>query len=77
MTPSSIESLVEAELQAFQNMDTETEDEEFYVDAKNMMKESVLGSNNTDYDGDEGFCDRIDQKSTDRFRASLSLIASH
>lgn len=65
--PSSIESLVEAELKAFQ-----TEDEEFYADDMKMD----VKVNNNDFEGDEGFCDKLDQKS-EQFRASLSLIASH
>jgi len=69
--------LVEAELQAFQSLETETEDEEFYIDTKKMMKKSVLGSGSTDYDGDEGFCDRLDQKAESFRASSLNLIASH
>lgn len=80
LTPSSIESLVEAELQAFQSMETmeAEEDEEFYMDASKVMKKrelSELSSMQPD-DGDEGFCDRLDQKS-EQFRSSLSLITIH
>jgi len=76
LNPSLIESLVEAELQAFQSMDTEeTEDEEFYADATKMNKNEELNTT-TDCEGDEGFCDRLDQKS-EQFRSSLSLIATH
>merc|ERR1712203_1122040 len=80
LTPSSIESLVEAELQAFQSMETmeAEEEEEFYMDASKVMKKrelSELSSMQPD-DGDEGFCDRLDQKS-EQFRSSLSLIAIH
>jgi len=79
LTPSSIESLVEAELQAFQSMETmETEEEEFYMDAKVLKKRdlSQISLQPDDGDGDEGFCDRLDQKS-EQFRSSLSLIAIH
>jgi hypothetical protein len=75
LNPSSIESLVEAELQAFQRMETETEDEEFYVDATKILNNDELNSSN-EYEGDEGFCDRLDQKS-EQFPSSLSLIATH
>jgi hypothetical protein len=54
------------------------EEEEFYVDASKVMKKrelSELSSMQPD-DGDEGFCDRLDQKS-EQFRSSLSLIAIH
>lgn len=78
LNPSSIESLVEAELQAFQlqNMETETEDEEFYVDAKKIINNSELLNSSNDYEGDEGFCDRLDQRS-EQYPASISLIATH
>ena len=57
-------------------MDTEeTEDEEFYADATKMNKNEELNTT-TDCEGDEGFCDRLDQKS-EQFRSSLSLIATH
>jgi hypothetical protein len=77
VTPSSIESLVEAELQAFQSIGAvEIEDEEFYLDSTSAgLKTSGL-SNNTDCEGDEGFCDRLDQKS-EQFASSLALIATH
>merc|ERR1719412_1516559 len=44
LTPSSIESLVEAELQAFQSMETmeAEEDEEFYMDASKVIKKREL-----------------------------------
>jgi len=73
MAPSSIESLVEAELQAFQAL--EAEDEEFYLDAAKEPAAKVAPSA-ADCDGDEGFCDRLDQKS-EQFGSSLSLIATH
>jgi len=81
LNPSSIESLVEAELQAFQSMETmEAEDEEFYMDASKVLKKRELSEISSlqpdDGDGDEGFCDRLDQKS-EQFRSSLSLIAIH
>jgi len=81
LTPSSIESLVEAELQAFQSMETLEEEEEFYMDANKVTKKreqlSELSSEIQPMDdGDEGFCDRLDQKS-EQFRSSLSLIAIH
>jgi len=82
LTPSSIESLVEAELQAFQSMETmeAEEDEEFYMDASKVIKKRELSELSSmqpdDGDGDEGFCDRLDQKS-EQFRSSLSLIAIH
>jgi len=82
LTPSSIESLVEAELQAFQSMETMEEEEEFYMDASKVLKKRELSELSSeiqpidDGDGDEGFCDRLDQKS-EQFRSSLSLIAIH
>jgi len=81
LAPSSIESLVEAELQAFQSMETmEAEEEEFYMDASKVLKKPELSEMSEmapdDGDGDEGFCDRLDQKS-EQFRSSLSLIAIH
>jgi len=81
LNPSSIESLVEAELQAFQSMETmEAEDEEFYMDASKVLKKREVSEISSlppdDGDGDEGFCDRLDQKS-EQFRSSLSLIAIH
>merc|ERR1719507_2814460 len=80
LTPSSIESLVEAELQAFQSMETmeAEEEEEFYMDASKVTRKrepSELSPIQPD-DGDDGFCDRLDQKS-EQFRSSLSLIAIH
>jgi len=65
---SSIESLVEAELQAFQAIDREVEEDEFYPEKRK-------GRNNNDYSGDEGFCDRIDQRVVDRNpSSSLPLV---
>jgi len=56
----------------------ETEEEEFYMDAKVLKKRdlSQISLQPDDGDGDEGFCDRLDQKS-EQFRSSLSLIAIH
>jgi len=79
ITPSSIESLVESELQAFQSMETmeADEEEEFYMDeSKEQLKKREIVLQPDDGDGDEGFCDRLDQKS-EQFRSSLSLITIH
>merc|ERR1711910_37784 len=80
ITPSSIESLVEAELQAFQSMETmeADEEEEFYMDEskEQQLKKGEIVLQPDDGDGDEGFCDRLDQKS-EQFRSSLSLITIH
>ena len=68
--------MVEAELQAFQNLEADTEmEEEFYPGEGKMSGRAALNSS-TDCEGDEGFCDRLDQKS-EQFRSSLSLIATH
>jgi len=75
LNPSSIESLVEAELQAFQAVGAEPEEEEFYVDAKKIITTDELNSSN-DFEGDEGFCDRLDQKS-EQFPGSISVISTH
>lgn len=54
------------------------EEEEFYMDESKEQqlkkRENVLQPD--DGDGDEGFCDRLDQKS-EQFRSSLSLITIH
>jgi hypothetical protein len=71
--------LVEAELQAFQSMETmeADEEEEFYMDeSKEQLKKQEIVLQPDDGDGDEGFCDRLDQKS-EQFRSSLSLITIH
>ena len=56
------------------------EDEEFYMDASKVLKKRELSELSSEIqpidDGDEGFCDRLDQKS-EQFRSSLSLIAIH
>jgi len=62
-------------------METLEEEEEFYMDANKVTKKreqlSELSSEIQPMDdGDEGFCDRLDQKS-EQFRSSLSLIAIH
>ena len=64
---------MESELQAFQAL--EAEEEEFYLDT---AKETVakVAPSPADCEGDEGFCDRLDQKS-EQFASSLSLIATH
>jgi len=58
----------------------EAEEEEFYMDASKVLKKPELSEMSEmapdDGDGDEGFCDRLDQKS-EQFRSSLSLIAIH
>ena len=58
----------------------EAEEEEFYMDASKVLKKRELSETSEmqadDGDGDEGFCDRLDQKS-EQFRSSLSLIAIH
>ena len=54
------------------------EEEEFYMDASKVTRKRELSelSPMQPDDGDEGFCDRLDQKS-EQFRSSLSLIAIH
>ena len=56
------------------------EEEEFYMDASKVLKKRELSELSSEIqpidDGDEGFCDRLDQKS-EQFRSSLSLIAIH
>ena len=53
------------------------EEEEFYMDeSKEQLKKREIVLQTDDGDGDEGFCDRLDQKS-EQFRSSLSLITIH
>lgn len=77
--PSTIETLVEAELISLQSETAEREhdieNEEFYVDTDKPVQVISAKVNNNDGDGDDAFYDKLEKK-MDSF-AAVSLIASH
>jgi len=77
--PSTIESLVEAELISLQSESVEREhdieNEEFYADDQKHVQVIATKVNNNDGDGDDVFYDKLEKK-MDSF-TSVSLIASH
>ena len=79
--PSSIETLVEAELISLQSEaaekehDNDIENEEFYGNNNKHVQVINTKVNNNDGDGDDPFYDKLENK-MDNFTA-VSLIASH
>ena len=82
VAPTSIETLVEAELISLQSDTAEkehdTENEEFYAsDANDKHVRMINGKvNNNEGDGDDTFYDKFENNKMDSFTA-VSLIASH